>query len=166
MPFEIPSDLSSNLMGLAWMIGRWTGNGHGVRPDGEQFEYGQQIDIAQNGGDYLSYVSQLFEQDEEGVAVRSLGMEAGFWRPQLDGSVDLVLSNSDGWSEVWTGKIQGAKIELVTDAVMRTVGAQTKYTGGQRLYGNVEGDLLWTLDRATEDTPLQAYLWARLQRAE
>ena len=39
-----------------------------------------------------------------------------------------------------------------------------EYTGGHRLYGNVESDLLWTFDRATTDVALQPYLWARLQR--
>ncbi|REB80659.1 FABP family protein, partial [Cutibacterium acnes] len=29
----------------------------------------------------------------------------------------------------------------------------------------VEGDLLWTFDRATVDAPLQPYMWARLKRS-
>ena len=47
---------------------------------------------------------------------------------------------------------------------MRTTTADVEYTGGQRLYGQVEGDLLWTFDRATTNHQLQPYLWARLQR--
>ena len=39
------------------------------------------------------------------------------------------------------------------------------YTAGRRLYGNVEGRLLFSFDRATEDEELQPYLWAQLERA-
>lgn len=163
MAFEIPQDLPSNLMGLAWMIGRWVGNGNGQWPGQDDFTYGQQIDFTPTG-DALHYVSQLYEVDEEGTPTRPISMETGFWRPSLDGTVDAVLSAPEGWAEVWTGKIEGAKIELVTDAVMRTQNATLDYTGGQRLYGQVEGDLLWTFDRATTDQELQPYLWARLQR--
>lgn len=170
MAFEIPQNLSNNLMGLAWMIGTWRGNGHGVQPGpdgaaGEQFEYGQQIDIVENGGDFLHYHSQIYTTDAKGAPSEPLWSESGYWRPALDGTVEVVMSNPEGWAEVWAGKVEGAKIELVTDAVMRTQGAAVAYTGGQRLYGQVEGDLLWTFDRATTDQPLQPYLWARLQRA-
>ena len=70
-----------------------------------------------------------------------------------------------GWAEVWAGTVQGAKIELTTDVVARTTTSELNYTGGRRLYGNVEGDLLWTLDRATTEVDLQPYMWARLTRA-
>lgn len=163
MAFEIPAGLHPDLMGLAWMIGRWEGTGKGTWPGEGEFEYGQQIDFAHNGGPYLHYLSQTFELDEKGTAVGARTMETGFWRPRPDGEVEVVLSAAEGWSEVWVGKITGAKIELTTDAVMRTsTGAD--YTAGQRLYGNVEHDLLWAFDRATSDQPLQTYMWARLQR--
>lgn len=165
MTFEIPADLNPKLMGLAWLIGRWEGNGHGSWPGEGEFEYGQQIDFATNGGPYLHYVSQLFEQDEEGRPTRCLAMETGFWRPTEDNKLDVVLCDPQGWSEVWAGTVSGAKIQLVSDAVMRTTTAAVPYTGGQRLYGNVEGDLLWTFDRAADGVPLQPYLWARLRRA-
>lgn len=170
MPFEIPDNLNPQLMALAWMVGRWAGNGHGTWPNAqgepEEFEFGQQIDFTTNGGPYLHYISQTYKVDAEGRPAEPLGMETGFWRPQADSSLEVVMSSPEGWSEVWTGKITGAKIELVTDAVMRTQTAATSYTGGQRLYGNVEGDLLYTFDRATEDVALQSYQWARLQRVE
>lgn len=168
MAFEINPDLPTRLMGLAWMIGRWEGNGHGQWPGaegGDQFEYGQTVEFTHNGGDFLYYISQTYTVDAEGNPEKALTMESGYWRPQPNGDVEVVLSNPEGWSEVWAGKITGAKIELVTDAVMRTATAEIPYTGGQRLYGNVEGDLLWTLDRATTDVELQPYMWARLKRA-
>ena len=54
--------------------------------------------------------------------------------------------------------------DAVTDAVARTRDAKVAYTAGRRLYGNVEGRLLFSFDRATEDHELQPYLWAQLER--
>lgn len=165
MPFEIPTDLNPKLMPLAWIIGRWRGNGHGQNPGEEgEFEYGQQIDFETNGGPYLHYLCQTYKQDADGTPLEPITMETGFWRVGEDKQLEAVLSSPEGWSEVWAGSVDGARIDLVTDAVMRTSTAELPYTGGSRLYGQVEGDLLWTFDRATTDTPLQPYMWARLQR--
>lgn len=164
MAFEIPSDLNPVLMGVAWLIGRWEGTGNGHWPGTGEFTYGCQIDFSENGGDYLHYLMQLYEVDDEGRAVKPLGMETGFWRPQADGAIEVSLAHPDGYAELWEGTITGAKIELRTDAVVRPVSAPIPYTGGHRLYGNVESDLLWTFDRATTEVELQPYLWARLGR--
>lgn len=165
MPFQIPEDLNPALFPLAWMIGRWRGTGHGTWPGRGEFSYGQQIDLETNGGPYLHYVCQSYEVDDAGQPVKPISMETGFWRPQEDRkTLEVVLCAPEGWSEVWAGTIDGAKIEMVTDAVARTTTAEVPYTGGSRLYGQVDGDLLWTFDRATTDHQLQPYLWARLQR--
>ena len=79
--------------------------------------------------------------------------------------IEIELERVRERAEVWAGTVQGAKIELTTDVVARTTTSELNYTGGRRLYGNVEGDLLWTLDRATTEVDLQPYMWARLTRA-
>ena len=38
-------------------------------------------------------------------------------------------------------------------------------TAGSRIYGNVEGDLLYAYDMAAVGQELQPHLWARLKRA-
>ena len=163
MPFQIPDGLNPAVNRLAWLVGRWEGTGKGVYPGTEEFDFGQQVDFAHNGGDFLHYLSQTFEVDDEGTAVRPLSMETGFWRPQPDDSLEVVMCHPTGYAEVWYGTITGAKIELTTDAVVRTSTAE-EYTAGQRLYGLVEGDLLWTFDKAAGGHPLQNNLWARLRR--
>ena len=164
MPYEIPSDLHPDLVAIAWMVGRWEGTGKGQYPGVEEFDFGQQIDFSHNGRNYLHYLSQTFEMDADGRALRPLTMETGFWRPQRDGSIEVVMCDPDGFAEIWYGTINGAKIELSTDAVARTATAP-EYTAGQRLYGNVDGELLWTFDKAADGHPLQNHLWGRLRRA-
>jgi hypothetical protein len=164
MAFEIAEGLHPDLMPIAWLIGRWEGTGKATYPGTEDFDFGQQVDFAHNGGPYLHYLSQTFEVNAEGRAVRALGMETGFWRPQPAGTLEVVLCHPDGFAEVWYGSVAGAKIELSTDAVVRTMSAED-YSAGQRLYGTVEGDLLWTFDKAAGGHPLQSHMWARLRRA-
>jgi hypothetical protein len=74
-----------------------------------------------------------------------------------------VLAHPTGFVEIYYGSVEGAKIELATDAVVRTATAK-EYTAGHRLYGLVEGDLLWTFDMAAQGEGIQSHIWARLQR--
>jgi hypothetical protein len=161
--FTIPSGLHPELNPLAWLVGRWEGTGRGNYPDTEEFEFGQQVDFAHNGQNYLHYLSQTFSVDEEGKASEPLTMETGFWRPQPDGALEVVLAHPGGYAEVWYGTVGGAKIELATDAIVRTTSA-AEYNAGSRLYGLVEGDLMWTFDKAAGGHPLQSNLWGRLKR--
>ena len=61
--------------------------------------------------------------------------------------------------------ITGARATLRTDAVMRTNSAKD-YSEGERLYGLVDGKLLWTFDMAAMGEPLQNHLAASLARED
>ncbi|MDR0488013.1 MAG: FABP family protein [Propionibacteriaceae bacterium] len=163
MAFEIDSRINPELMGVAWMLGHWEGTGHSPKIGDGQFAV--TVEFTENGGNYLHYIMQAFEVDEEGRPTRSLGMETGFWRPKTDGEIEVVIVHPEGIAEIYIGTIDGAKIELQTDVVARTVTADIPATGGHRLYGNVESDLMFTYDRGTTEEDLQPYLWARLKRS-
>ena len=159
----IPSDLHPDCMPLAFLLGGWQGTGRGDYPTIEAFSFGQEIQVSHNGKPYLYYTSRSWLLDDNGDAVRPLAMETGFWRPQPGGDLELVLAHPTGIAEIWYGRADNAKIELATDVVART-GTAKEYTAGQRMYGLVKGELLWTHDMAAEGQPLQSHLWARLQR--
>ena len=95
---------------------------------------------------------------------RPLAMETGFWRPQPDGTIEVVLAHPTGIVEIYLGEQSGTKIELVTDAVVRTSTAK-EVTAGKRLYGLIGTDLGWAYDMAAVGQPLQSHVSAQLKRA-
>lgn len=163
MPFTIPPDLHADLMPIAFLLGHWQGNGRGSYPSVEEFEFGQEIAFTHDGRPFLHYFSRTWLLDDEGNEVRPLALETGFFRPQPDGGLEVVLAHPTGFVEIYYGDVSGAKIELATDAVVRTATAK-EYTAGQRLYGLVDGELLWTFDMAAVGEYLQSHIWGRLRR--
>ncbi len=163
--FEIPSDLNPALVGLAWLRGSWRGTGYREWPGLEKIQVGAQVDFTENGGDYLHYISQTFTLDEQGRPLAPLTLETGFWRANAKAEVEVVMCGPDGYAEVEYGTLSPGRVDLTSDAVIRTVDAPVAYTAGRRLYGNVDGKLMYSFDRATDDIPLRPYMWATLERA-
>ncbi len=162
---EIPLDMPPQLIPLTWLIGTWRGVGVGGYPTVEEFRFGQEVTFAQlPGKPFVHHVSRSWLLDAEGNEVRPLAQEHGYWRPEADGSIELTLTHPTGVVEIWVGAADGAKIELSTDAVARTATAK-EYTAGHRLYGLVDGNLLWAFDMAAMGHPLQPHLSATLHRA-
>jgi len=164
MPFEIPPDLHPDVMPIAFLLGHWHGNGRGDYPTIDAFEFGQEVAFTHDGRPFLHYFSRTWLVDDEGNEVRPLALETGFFRGRPGGGLEVVLSHPTGFVEIYYGTVEGAKIELATDAVVRTESAK-EYTAGHRLYGLVEGDLLWTYDMAAMGQPIQPHLSATLERA-
>lgn len=164
MGLEIRADMPPQVIPLSWLLGTWRGVGVGGYPTIEEFRFGQEVTFAElPGKPFLSHFSRSWLLDEDGTEVRPLAQETGYWRPDADGSLELVLSHPTGITEVWVGQADGAKVEIYTDAVART-GTAKEYTAGHRLYGLVEGRLLWAFDMAAVGQPLQPHLSATLQR--
>lgn len=163
MAFEIPADLHADLMPLAWLLGRWEGSGHGDYPSIDRFQFDQEVVFAHDGRPFLHYFSRTWVLDDEGNRVRPGALETGFWRPRPDSELELVLVHPTGFAEVWYGHIDGAKIELASDVIARSASAK-EVTAGQRLYGLVDGELMWAYDMAAQGQALQPHLWGRLVR--
>jgi hypothetical protein len=161
--FEIPPDLHPDCVPLAFLLGSWVGVGVGGYPTVESFRFGQQLDFGHTGKPFLTYTSRSWLLDDEGNQVQPLAMETGFWRPQPNREVEVVLAHPTGIVEIYVGEVDGAKVELRTDVVARTKSAK-EYAAGHRLYGLVGGELMWAYDMAAMGEPLQSHLSARLKR--
>ncbi|SIN23458.1 protein of unknown function [Micromonospora cremea] len=173
-PFEESHDLRVGpklhpaLDGLLPYIGLWRGRGKGGFPTIEDFDYAQEIRISHDGRPFLHYESRAWILDEQSQPVRPAGREVGWWRPVLvDGratdELEALLSTPSGVMELHLGKRTGTQVEFATDAVVRTATAK-EVTGGHRLFGIVEGALLYAQEMAAMGHPLSAHLSARLVR--
>jgi hypothetical protein len=168
------SGLPEALKPLSWLLGSWVGVGVGGYPTIDDFHFGQEVSFSTDGRPFLSYWSRTWLLDEQGNQIKPLAMETGFWRPQPNNQVEVVLAHPTGYAEVWVGDITvteivdatitGARAELRTDVIARTVTAK-EYSAGHRLFGLVQGDLLWAYDMAAVGQPLTAHVSARLKRA-
>ena len=147
MPFELPDNLHPDCAPIAWLLGTWRGNGHGDYPTIDAFQFGQECIFTHDGRPFFHYMSRAWIVDEQGEKVRDAAIETGFLRPKADGTLEWLLTHNTGFAEVYYGTSEGAKIEVSTDAVVRTETAK-EYVGGHRMYGLVEGDLLWAYDMA------------------
>ena len=163
--FEIPTDLNPALVGLAWLRGRWEGTGYREWPGDEKIRFGVQVDFTENGGDYLHFISQACSLDDDGLPAAPLAIETGFWRADAQAGVEAVMCGPDGYAEVLYGTLQPGRVDLISDAVIRTKDAPVAYTAGRRLYGLVDGRLMYSVDRATDGVPLRPYTWATLERS-
>lgn len=163
MPFVIPDDLHADLMPVVWLLGTWHGSGRGEYPTIDPFTYEQEVVFAHDGRPFLHYFSRTWLTDDDGERVRPGALETGFVRPAGENKVELVLAHPTGYAEVWYGDVEGARILLATDVVARTTTAK-EYTAGQRMYGLVDGALMYAVDMAAEGQEMQSHLWGKLER--
>jgi hypothetical protein len=169
VPIELSTDLPERLVPLAWLVGSWAGAGVVGYPTlQEESQFGQEIEFSHDGRPFLSYTSRAWLLDAGGEKVRPLAVESGFWRPGGPAAsggieVEVLLAHPTGFVEIYLGTADGPRVDLATDDVARTSTAK-EYTAAKRLYGLVEGDLLWAMDMAAMGQPLQPHSSARLKR--
>ncbi|MEV1330231.1 FABP family protein [Micromonospora costi] len=173
-PYEESHDLRVGpklhpaLDGLLPYIGVWRGRGRGGYPTIEDFDFAQEIRISHDGRPFLFYESRAWILDEQSRPVRPAGREVGWWRPVFDGDratdeLEVTLMTPTGVMELYLGRRSGTQVELVTDAVVRTATAK-EVTAGHRLFGIVEGALLYAQEMAAVGQGLNPHLSARLIR--
>jgi len=157
------AELHPNLAQLTFFPGHWVDSVVSDYATTESANFGQEISFSHNGKPFLIYSSRSWLLDEAGNIGRPLAMETGYWRPQEDGAIEVVLAHPTGIVEIYIGQITGTKVELATDAVARTATAK-EVTAGRRLYGLIGADLGWAYDMAAVGQPLQSHVSAQLKR--
>lgn len=84
-----------------------------------------------------------------------------------EGGFDIQVSvlHPGGSAELYNGKIKGARVDLAS-AHGAAFDTAKVYRHSTRLYGQVEGALLWVWDIALGDNQLKPHASARLERVE
>ncbi|HVK24169.1 MAG TPA: FABP family protein [Actinokineospora sp.] len=159
-------NLNDACLSLLPLVGVWRGEGEVVYPtiDGP-FKFGQQITFAHDGRPFLSYESRAWLLDDDGNVIRPAAREVGWWRPQADDTIEVLLAHATGIMEIYYGAPRTqTSWEIGTDLVSRTSTAKD-VTAAKRLYGLVNnGDLAYVEERAMMGQPLQPHTSAHLRR--
>jgi hypothetical protein len=171
----IPADTANVRLGpevdhaclsLLPLIGVWRGTGvFGNEPGVQEPQFGQQIIISHDGRPFLKYESIVWSLRSDGTAGAPGAREVGFFRPQADGSIELLISHSEGRIEVFYGQPRSLTAwALSTDATWRTPTAPP-VVGTTRLYGiTPDGRLAYVEERAHTDIELSPHASAALDR--
>lgn len=174
-PLPIPEDTANLRLGpvlddaclaLLPLVGVWRGTGlFGNEPGAKSPDFGQQITISHDGRDVLRHESVLWLLDDNGEVTGPGAREVGFWRPQPDGSLELLIAHAEGRIEVFYGQARSATAwAMSTDGTWRTPTA-APVIGATRLYGiTPDGRLAYVEERAHEDAALAPYASAALER--
>jgi hypothetical protein len=159
-------NLNDACLALLPLVGVWRGEGQIVYPtiDGP-FRFGQQITFAHDGRPFLTYEARSWLLDEQGKVIRPAARESGFWRPQADDTIEVLVTHATGVVEIYYGApLSQTSWEMATDIVMRTSTAK-EVTAAKRLYGLVnDGDLAYVEERAMVGEALQPHVSAQLER--
>ena len=164
--FHLDADIPEPIRPLAWLLGHWEGAGVVGYPTIESANFGQEVDVTHDGRGFLKWESRAWILDSvSGQKVRPAAVESGFWRPQENGEVELLLVHPTGILEMYYGSVEPARITLHTDSVLRSPRAK-EYNSATRMYGLVESQLMWVMDMAAVGQELQSHVSATLKRVE
>lgn len=92
-------------------------------------------------------------------AVETLRNETGGF------DIEVALLHPGGVSELYLGQAKGPRIDLGTDAVMRSATAK-EHSASTRLYGLVDNHLLWAWDIAALGQELKSHASGRLAKVD
>lgn len=156
--------LHDALLGLLPLVGVWRGEGQAHR-DGQQFNFGQQIIFAHDGGEYLTFSSRTWRLNENGEATGDDLRESGFWRISAKDEIEVTLTVSTGVTEILYGQPKGDRAwELESASTIATEQGPTSYGPGKRLYGLMPNHDLGWVDERVVDGKLVPHMSAQLKR--
>ncbi len=212
MTFALPDGLAPEAYPLAWLVGRWRGEGVVGYPGIEETAFTQDVVFDHDGGPYLRYSSTIrlivvpddaasltedgsaaaddaeeplrtaggvvpgAEPSETGAAASGpvWSTESGYWRVASERPaglaenqypVEVLMADPAGHLALYVGSVGNGRIDLVSDLIARTATA-AEVAAAKRLYGLVNGELMWAWDLAAFGNPMQTYASARLARVE
>jgi THAP4-like, heme-binding beta-barrel domain len=145
---------------LAFLLGQWRGEGRGAYPTIEDFRYRDEVVFDHIGKPFVSYTQRTWLAD--GAPSHT---EVGYFRPQPDSRLELVVAQPGGRVEVDEGALRGTHFELLSAVMAHTRSA--KEVAEVRRVVDVDGDVLrYEVEMAAVGQPRQFHLEAELRRVE
>lgn len=144
---------------ISFLLGTWRGEGRGIYPTIDDFSYREESRFWHDGRPFLFYEQRTWRL-ESGAPSHS---EVGFWRPQSDGSIEIVLAHTNGIVEIQTGTIEGDRVHTRSTDLVSAPTAKT-VEGLERTYSVSGNELLYIMHMAFGEHESQQHLEATLHR--
>jgi hypothetical protein len=143
---------------LAFLLGRWRGEGRGAYPTIDDFRYHDEVLFEHVGKPFISYWQRTWLPD--GAPSHT---EVGYLLSQPGGRLELVVAQPGGRVEVDEGKLRGTHFELTSAVMAHTRSA--KEVAEVRRVVDVDGDVMrYEVEMAAVGQPRQFHLEAELRR--
>jgi hypothetical protein len=156
---SVPSELHPRLAEIAFLVGRWAGEGTGEYPSVESFAYGEEVTFSHVGKPYLAYTQRSWDLADG----RPLHAEMGYWRCPSRGVVEVVLAHPSGHVEISEGTVDSTDVVLRSEQVLGTHSAKEVTALVRRI--RVGGDhLRYELEMQAVGIPLGPHLRGALER--
>lgn len=151
---------------LRLLIGSWRGQGEVDYPTIEgPYRFAQQVTISHDGRPFLLHETRAWLIDDAGAVIRPAARETGWWRPQSDDTVELLLAHATGILELFYGQAVGQVAwEFSTDTVTRSASAKDVNAAQRRYAIDEEDHLDYTEKRAMVGQPMTPHVSAELHR--
>lgn len=159
-------NLHDGLLALLPLVGVWRGQGQAAHPGEEEHTFGQQLTIAHDGENRLTFDSRTWRMDDDGKPLDTPDRrETGFWRINDDDEIELIITHSDGMVEILYGKpLTERAWQLESASTMVTATGPSSLGPGKRLYGLMPNNNLGWVDERLIDGELRPWLSAELTR--
>ncbi|KAA8523383.1 hypothetical protein F0562_009806 [Nyssa sinensis] len=144
---------------LSFLLGTWRGQGEGGFPTISSFKYGEELHFSHPGNKPVIAYSQKTWKLNSGEPMHA---ESGYWRPKLDGTIEVVIAQSTGLVEVQKGTYSAE--EKVVKLQSELVGNASKVREITRVFKLLNGELSYVVEMATNLTTLQPHLKALLKK--